>query len=298
MHPGQKYIPSSKYNFLRVNFILIVGFFIAIYIGRLYAFLAMYNPISLLHFFVLFGLIVVMSAFYSILIESGKTENKLVNKSIIILLIIVAWLAHWAQLNCSFYNEVLLKPGEEKLDFWSALFNINDIPSFITFFSKKRASLINGSGILSINYFSPGTLRFFYFIEAIIFCAPLVFSVGDKMYYCKDCKKKYTKLKGFAAIGFLVNSKAAKIKIGDFSFLDDVHFFKNPTDAKPHLDPSGTLCCISIHYCEYCNDTAIININEGQAVKKSYGERFLEKKFIVEDIFIDAESKGMFKMKL
>jgi hypothetical protein len=298
MNPGQKYITSYRYNFLRVNTVLVTGFFMAIFIGRLYATIVMYNPISVVHFFVLFGLIVVMSAFYSILIDYNKSENKLVNQSIIVLLILTAWAAQWAHLKCNFYNRILLKPDEEQLRFWSSLFNISDTLNFIATFSNKRASLLKGSGIFSVNFFSSGTLLFFYFLEALVFCAPLVLSIRDKAYYCKDCKKKYTKLYGFADIGFLVANNVEKIKTGNFSFLDDIHFFKTANDAAPHLDPVGTLCSATVYYCNYCNSTAIININEGQAVKKSYGNRFLDKKFIVEDIYIDEESKGMFKMKL
>ncbi len=299
MQPGNYYKASYSYNFFKVNFSLFIGFFLAIGVGRLYAIIVMHNPISFIHFAVLFFLIVVSAAFFSLALDHNKSKNTFVNVSFIFLLCSVAWMAQWAHIKCNFYNQIFIKNGEEQHRFWGSFFDFNSTINFIPTFAERRKLLLTNTGILSVNYFSTFSLYFFYIIEMLCFFAPLKIIFFNKKYYCKNCQKELAFSKGYANIASLVISNFEKTVNGDFRFLENIHFFATPVDSYAHSDDKQKTCFVTLYYCQYCTSNAILNVREGLLIKKEKRSTvFIREKYLIEDLYINDESKSFLKMSL
>jgi hypothetical protein len=281
--PGEKYVPSNKFNVKYWTMAIVVAFFLAILVGRLYALISFINPIIYLNFLLLAGTSILLVVIIMLVKLIGRSRNKFVDLVSGLVVCGAAWLAQWAHI------EYL----ESSKGFLNSLTDISGLFDFIIGFADKRDMGISRLGSRGTRI-DPGILFLCYMVECGAFLAPVYFLRKSKDYYCEDCANEYKTITGYISSNEILHTHTEEMGKGDLVFLQNSLLYK-ALDTLP-LDPTKKpgIGTIEFHYCEKCNTNAIVNVKSGIL---KYGDKkkreIGDANFLLQDIYITDESRKL-----
>lgn len=280
---GEKYVPSNKFNAGYWAMAIVVAFFIAILVGRLYALISYINPIIYLNFLVLAGTVILLGIITMLVKLIGRSRNNFVDLVSSLGVCGTAWLAQWAHI------EYL----ESSKGFLNSLTDISGLFDFIMGFADKRDMGIArlGSRGTSID---PGILFLCYIVECGAFLAPVYLLRKSKNYYCEDCANEYKEITGYISNNDILHKHSEEMGKGDLVFLQNSLLYK-ALDTLP-LNPKEKpgIVAIEFHYCEKCNTNAIVNVKSGVLKYSDKKKREIgNTNFLLQDTYITDESRKL-----
>jgi hypothetical protein len=277
---GEKYLPSNKINVRNWLIGLMITFFIAMGIGRLYALIAFINPIIYLNFLLLAGTMIVLVIMIMVVKFNAKSRNKPANITTALVICVTAWLANWAQI--AYFK------GHGS--FWSIFTNVSGVIDFALNFADKRKLAIGRIGAPSIGL-DAGALFICYFIEFIIFLIPAYLQYKATDYYCEDCDTEHTTAVGYVGEHEIFSNHPDKMGKGDLTFLNNnlIYKFLATLPLNPKEEPG--IASIELHYCTKCKTNAIVNIRSGTLKPGEKDKRKMgDENLLLQNTYITDES--------
>jgi len=286
--PGEKYVASNKFNTLYWSVALLIAFFVAVGIGRLYALISLVNPIIYLNFLVLAGAVILLGVVASLVKLISKSRNKTLNLLTSVFICIVAWLAHWAH----------IANGESHRGFWVSLANFPHLLGFAADFAESRNMGIGRLG-RNTTSISPAILFLGYCVEAVAFFAPVYFIFKTKDYYCEDCNNEYSTLTAYIDNNDKLYQHASDLDRGDLRFLKNVIFHRSIDTLDLDAREKPGIGSIELNYCNKCNQNAIVNIKSGVLKQDEKARRSMgSEDTLLEDTYITTDSKLILQANL
>jgi hypothetical protein len=285
---GGKYTPSNKFNSLNWTIAMIVAFFIAIGIGRLYALISIINPIIYLNFLLLAGVVILLAIIITLIKSIGKSRNKAIDITTGLIICLTAWGAHWAH----------IANAELHGGFWPAFLSGPSLMGYAIDFAANRNLAVGriGSSGMSID---PAILFICYLIEFVAFLAPAYLVVRSKAYYCEDCDNDYATVTGYLSENEIFNQHPSQIWSGDLTFLRNNIFYSGLHALPLNAGEKPGISAIELHYCKKCNANAIVNISEGILKEGDKRKKEMSKvDFLLQDTYITDESRELLAVKM
>ena len=285
---GGQYVPSNKFNALSFGIAIVVAFFLAIGISRLYALISLVNPIIYLNFLVLAGAVILL-VFLTMLVKMvAKSRNSFLNITACIFICLTAWLANWAHMAREEFGG----------SFWSYLANVPGVLEFAVNVSASKEMAIGRLGGSSSSV-HPAIMFICYVVECGAFFAPVYVLTKSKDYYCEDCDNSYATTTGYIANDTILHDHPVELLKGDLSFLTDTLIYKS-LDTLP-LDPKQKpgIGVIEFHHCGKCRTNSIVNINSGVLKYNDKEKREIgDVNDLYKDTYITSESNKLLTSKL
>ncbi|MVT10537.1 hypothetical protein [Chitinophaga tropicalis] len=247
--PGSFYVPSGQYNLKNVIISTIVGMALATGIGALYALITFINPLIYLNFLVLMGAVFLLALFAQLIKTASKSRNTVVNIIIGVLICYTAWAAHWSLYGSS--------ERHTHTSFLNALINPNEVLKIISYRCDNTSMSVGRLGSSGIP-FDGGMLLLFYFIEFIVFMAPVYF-LAKVDYYCEHCQQYYTEKKGYITdtTGFYIQREAAGEE-HHYRFLPEFSYIKKPVAVS---GAETDVIAVTLNYCTKCAENSIVDVS-------------------------------------
>ncbi|MBW8687041.1 hypothetical protein [Chitinophaga rhizophila] len=225
------------------------GISLSVLIGWLFYTLTSLLSFVYLNFLLLFAVVVVSVAAYTMLSVVSKNRHPVVNMFLYIVCCYLAWSSQW-----SFFN----MRWNYGYSFLEGTFN----PAATFQIIARRMVQIdteNFNRTAGRYPFSGSAAAFFYVTEFIAFMSPLIFITEQKRYYCEGCDVFHQRKDAYVtATAAFLSKQEGDATTHLYRFLPDVSYYSR---LAPTTKKAREIIRVTIHYCPKCLDNNIICVS-------------------------------------